>query len=164
MKERSEKNRRGWLLFFSESGHFQVAVDNKEDPKPPLWRDQPLQPLMAAEETWGDSTKGGLSVFNETTWPTCLASARYWWSALRGRMSPDTRGHYIRNALVWFMLGLVLATAGNALADHRPIRLVVNGEEVTTDVAPVIIENRVMVPVRFVSQAFPNASLSYRDS
>jgi len=48
---------------------------------------------------------------------------------------------------------LLSALTTAAFAD-KPIKLVVNGRTVETDVAPQLINNRVMVPVRLVAEAF----------
>lgn len=52
--------------------------------------------------------------------------------------------------LVWL---LVLVAVTPALAEAPPIKLIVNGEAIATDVAPVNIDGRVYVPARYVAEA-----------
>jgi len=54
-----------------------------------------------------------------------------------------------------FIAGLILATTTFALAANQPIKLIVNGTDITSqcDVPPQIIDGRTMVPVRFVAEA-----------
>jgi hypothetical protein len=49
-------------------------------------------------------------------------------------------------------LGLLLATTTFAVATPQVIKLVINGKEIHPDVAPQIINGRVMVPARFVAE------------
>jgi hypothetical protein len=58
-----------------------------------------------------------------------------------------------------FMLGLLLGVflssttlAATAVIAGQPIRLVINGQEISPDVPPQIIDGRVMVPARFVAE------------
>lgn len=53
------------------------------------------------------------------------------------------------------IVGFLLATlliSGIAWASN-PIKLIVNGQEIKTDIAPQLINGRVLVPVRFVAEA-----------
>jgi len=59
----------------------------------------------------------------------------------------------VKRFLAGLLVGLMLATASWAVAAERPIKLIVNGKEVKTDVPPQIINGRTMVPVRFVAEA-----------
>lgn len=54
--------------------------------------------------------------------------------------------------VVGLLIGFLLATSSLALADN-PIRLIVNGAEVSSNPPPQMIGNRVFVPVRFVAEA-----------
>lgn len=53
---------------------------------------------------------------------------------------------------VGLLVGAILATASFSLAG-QPIKLVVNGREVSCDPSPQIIDNHVFVPLRFVAEA-----------
>jgi endonuclease YncB( thermonuclease family) len=57
----------------------------------------------------------------------------------------------MKRFLAGLLIGLVLATAGIALAEN-PIRLIINGQEIHPDVPPQLINGRVMVPARFVAE------------
>jgi len=50
------------------------------------------------------------------------------------------------------ILGLVLATTFSVTAGTNEIKLIVNGQTIEMDVAPVQINGRVMVPARFVAE------------
>ncbi len=50
------------------------------------------------------------------------------------------------------IIGLILATTFSATAVTNEIKLIVNGKTIATDVAPVQINGRVMVPARFVAE------------
>jgi hypothetical protein len=58
----------------------------------------------------------------------------------------------MRKFLAGLVAGFLLATAVSAYA-ASPISLVINGRTVPSDPAPQIIQDRVFVPVRFVSEA-----------
>ncbi|OPX92706.1 MAG: hypothetical protein A4E53_00360 [Pelotomaculum sp. PtaB.Bin104] len=58
----------------------------------------------------------------------------------------------MRRFLIGLLVGLLIATTSIAYADN-PIKLIVNGQEIYSDVPPQIVNDRVMVPVRFVSEA-----------
>lgn len=49
------------------------------------------------------------------------------------------------------IFGFIIATAGLTLA-NQPIKLIINNEEIQTDVPPQMIDGRVMVPARFVAE------------
>jgi len=55
--------------------------------------------------------------------------------------------------LVGLLIGLILAGTTMAFA-NSPIRLIINGKEIVCDVAPQIINGRVMVPIRAVADNF----------
>lgn len=57
-----------------------------------------------------------------------------------------------KSTILILTLSLVLIAATWAIADS-PIKLLVNGNEIKSDVAPVLQNDRVLVPVRFVSEA-----------
>lgn len=61
----------------------------------------------------------------------------------------------MKKRLCVIALIVALLATSFALGVHAsaPIRLIVNGQEIQPDVPPQIIDGRVMVPVRFVSQA-----------
>lgn len=48
-------------------------------------------------------------------------------------------------------IGTIISTSAIALADN-PIKLFINDKQISTDVSPVMIEGRVLVPVRVVSE------------
>lgn len=57
----------------------------------------------------------------------------------------------------WLLIAgavVLLSALTTAVFADKPIELVVNGRTVETDVAPQLINNRVMVPVRLVAEAF----------
>lgn len=54
--------------------------------------------------------------------------------------------------LAGVFVGFLFASAGLGLA-AQPIRLVVNGREVKTDVPPQVVNGRVLVPLRFIAEA-----------
>ena len=54
--------------------------------------------------------------------------------------------------LTGLLIGLILATTTFAAADN-PVRLVVKGRETYSNPAPMMYQDRVFVPVRFVSEA-----------
>lgn len=54
--------------------------------------------------------------------------------------------------LLGLIAGLILATTTFALAE-QPIKLIVNGKEIQSDVPPQVINGRTMVPVRFIVEA-----------
>ena len=58
----------------------------------------------------------------------------------------------MRKFIAGLVLGLLLATAGAALASPNVIRIFVNGQEVVPDVPPQVIDSRVMVPARFIAE------------
>jgi len=60
--------------------------------------------------------------------------------------------HFSSGLFAGLLIGLLLATATFALAD-QPIKLIINGNEIVCDVAPQMINNRTMVPARFVAEA-----------
>lgn len=54
-----------------------------------------------------------------------------------------------------FIVGILitlLLTASIALAVDNPIKLIINGQEIKPDIAPRLINGRVMVPARFVAE------------
>lgn len=55
--------------------------------------------------------------------------------------------------LVLITMALFLCASAVAVLANEPIKLVVNGEEIKPDVAPQIIGNRTMVPVRWIAEA-----------
>lgn len=58
----------------------------------------------------------------------------------------------VKKAVLVIIVAIALATAGAVLAGE-PVAVFVNGKEIQTDVPSQIINNRVMVPARFVSEA-----------
>lgn len=54
--------------------------------------------------------------------------------------------------LIGLLTGLILATTTFALADN-PIKLIVNGKEIQSEVPPQVINGRTMVPARFLAEA-----------
>lgn len=69
----------------------------------------------------------------------------------------------MKRFLAGLLVGLVLATASWAVAAEQPIKLIVNGQEVPSDPAPRMIDNRVFVPVRFVAEAL-GADVNWDDA
>lgn len=59
------------------------------------------------------------------------------------------------------VLLLVITVSGTVLA-QRNIRIMVNGNFITSDVPPQIINDRVMVPIRFIAEAL-NANVEWDD-
>lgn len=57
----------------------------------------------------------------------------------------------MRKFVVGLIMGFLLATTIGVAASSN-IRLIVNGQEITPDVPPQIIDGRVMVPARFVAE------------
>jgi hypothetical protein len=57
----------------------------------------------------------------------------------------------LKKFLLGLIVGFLLATAVGATASQN-IRLIVNGQEIQTDVPPQLIDGRVMVPARFVAE------------
>jgi chitodextrinase len=66
-------------------------------------------------------------------------------------------GKTMKKFLVGLLVGLLLATATPALAGqyqgYKTVKVLVNGIEYAYDVPPLIIDGRMMVPLRFISQA-----------
>ncbi|MGF7184789.1 hypothetical protein GGQ84_000874 [Desulfitispora alkaliphila] len=58
----------------------------------------------------------------------------------------------MKKFLSGIIVGVLIASSGIVIAQEN-IKLIVNRQEVRTDVAPQMIDGRVMVPVRFVSEA-----------
>ncbi|HSW63103.1 MAG TPA: copper amine oxidase N-terminal domain-containing protein [Dissulfurispiraceae bacterium] len=50
------------------------------------------------------------------------------------------------------IIGILLCYAGLAVASSPQIRLIINGQEINTDVPPQLIDGRVLVPARFVAE------------
>jgi hypothetical protein len=61
-------------------------------------------------------------------------------------------GVKMKKFVVGLVIGFLLATAIGVTASSN-IRLVINGNEVVTDVPPQLIDGRVMVPARFVAES-----------
>lgn len=59
----------------------------------------------------------------------------------------------MKKFLSGLLLGVILATAPSALAASRTIRLIVNGQDVASDVPPQNISGRVMIPARPLAEA-----------
>jgi len=57
----------------------------------------------------------------------------------------------MRKFVVGLIMGFLLATTIGVAASSN-IRLIVNGQEITPDVPPQIIDGRVMVPARFIAE------------
>lgn len=58
----------------------------------------------------------------------------------------------MKKFIAGLVIGLLIATAGVGFASNETIRIFVNSQEVVTDVLPVIIDGRVMVPARFIAE------------
>lgn len=58
----------------------------------------------------------------------------------------------MKKTVVAFVLGALLSACVFAYAD-QPIKLIVNGQEVASDPAPIMHQDRVFIPVRFVAEA-----------
>lgn len=63
---------------------------------------------------------------------------------------------------VSLLIGLLMTTTTIAFAD-TPIKLIVNGKEIYSDVPPQIIDGRIMVPVRFVAESLGAGVIWDRD-
>lgn len=61
-----------------------------------------------------------------------------------------------------FLLGVLLATSAFAFA-NQPIKLVVNGKEIVTDVPPQVINGRTLVPARVLAEAL-GASVAWDEA
>ena len=57
-----------------------------------------------------------------------------------------------KSIILILTLSMVLTAAAWAIA-NTPIKMLVNGQEIKSDVAPLMQNDRVMVPVRFISEA-----------
>ena len=55
--------------------------------------------------------------------------------------------------VIAFVIAVALLVAGGVSFAANPVKLVVDGREIACDVAPQIVDGRVMVPVRFVAEA-----------
>lgn len=58
----------------------------------------------------------------------------------------------MRKFIAGLIIGLTIAFATMATANPGAIKLIINGQEIQTDVPPQNIEGRVMVPARFVAE------------
>jgi len=58
----------------------------------------------------------------------------------------------LKKYIIGFWVGVIFATTGFALAS-QPIKLIVNGKEIQCDVPPQVINDRTMVPARFLAEA-----------
>lgn len=59
----------------------------------------------------------------------------------------------MKKIIFGFCIGLLLATSIMTLASGQPIKLIVNGAEVFSDVPPQIINSRTMIPARPLAEA-----------
>ena len=59
---------------------------------------------------------------------------------------------FTKKVLVFLVIGLFILI-GTDLYAEQPIRLLVNGNEIFSDPQPTIINDRVMVPLRWISEA-----------
>lgn len=57
----------------------------------------------------------------------------------------------MRKFVAGLVIGFLFATAVGVTASQN-IRLIINGQEIETDVPPQMIDGRVMVPARFVAE------------
>lgn len=60
----------------------------------------------------------------------------------------------MRMFVVGLVLGLVLSLGSIAIAAPDHISIVVDGVRIKPDVAPITVDGRVMVPLRFVAEGF----------
>jgi len=58
----------------------------------------------------------------------------------------------MKRFIIGLVIGFLLATAVGVTASPNIIKIVVNGKEIKTDVDPIIHNNRVMVPARFIAE------------
>ena len=55
--------------------------------------------------------------------------------------------------MLGLLVGVILATATTAVAAPDIVKLIVNGQEVQSDVPPQVIDGRTLVPARFLAEA-----------
>jgi hypothetical protein len=59
----------------------------------------------------------------------------------------------MRKFLIGLLIGVILASAGMAAGEEKPVKIVLNGKEVQPDTPPQIIDGRTFVPLRFVAES-----------
>lgn len=58
----------------------------------------------------------------------------------------------MKKTVIAFVLGVLLTACAFAFAAEQPIKLIVNGQEIQCDVPPQNVNDRVLVPARFVAE------------
>ncbi|OPX92638.1 MAG: hypothetical protein A4E53_00366 [Pelotomaculum sp. PtaB.Bin104] len=67
--------------------------------------------------------------------------------------STQTGGMILKKILIGILIGAILTIAAMAFGDEKPIKILLDGKEVYSDVPPQIIDNRTFVPIRVISEA-----------
>lgn len=58
----------------------------------------------------------------------------------------------MKRFIAGLVIGLLIASSAMAFADGQAIRLIVNGEDITAQAAPIIIDGRTLVPARALAE------------
>lgn len=61
------------------------------------------------------------------------------------------------------IIGLIIATSTAVMANYDNIKLIVNGKTVQSDVQPIIVNDRTMVPVRVIAETL-HANVNYNET
>ncbi len=59
----------------------------------------------------------------------------------------------MRNFILGLMIGVLFTLTAVAFGEDKPVKIVLDGRDVYTDVAPQIINGRTFVPVKFIAEA-----------
>lgn len=65
----------------------------------------------------------------------------------------QTGGIVLRKILIGILIGVFLTMVGVAFGAEKPIKIILDGKEISTDVPPQIINDRTFVPIRVVSES-----------
>ncbi|OPX89633.1 MAG: hypothetical protein A4E53_01448 [Pelotomaculum sp. PtaB.Bin104] len=59
----------------------------------------------------------------------------------------------LKKILIGIVIGVILTTSAMAFGDEKPIKIILDGKEINSDVPPQIINSRTFVPIRVISEA-----------